>query len=142
MAKDPRDAYASVPTGGPQEEIEETDYEYDEIDAEIERRAFELRRIKRTIYFLANAIAILLLLSFALKALGANEENIFARFIYGLSFPFAFPFVGLFGEPFRVNETMVLDFSYLVAICIYYLVAAGLIKMISLYYSRYMYPTT
>ena len=95
-----------------------------------ERRLAALRRTQRIIYFIASAIAVLILLRFVLLALGANPENTFANLIYGLSGIFVAPFNTLFGDP--TFGRSVFEISSLVAIAVYYLLAWGIAKIVTL----------
>lgn len=90
--------------------------------ATIERRRYA--RARRTIYSIANILAIFLFIRFLLILFGADPLNSFARFIYGITFPFALPFRDLFG-PGRDPQLGIhgFDASILVAIAIYYLFA-------------------
>ena len=116
---------------------------YDDSDAQptiTDVRVAELRRARRIIYFLTNAAAVVILLRFLLMALGANLENPFAQLVLGVSLPLVYPFQNLFGAPMKLggpDGNMLIDFSYIVAIGMYYLLAMGVIKLISLYYTRY-----
>ncbi|MBC8159870.1 MAG: YggT family protein [Roseiflexaceae bacterium] len=100
------------------------------IPGDRERRLASLRRNQRIIYFIATAIAVLILLRFTLLALGANAENAFANLVYGLSGLFVAPFTTLFGQPTFGNS--VFEISSLIAIAVYYLLAWGIIKIVTL----------
>jgi uncharacterized protein YggT (Ycf19 family) len=95
-----------------------------------ERRLAGVRRAKQFIYFIASVIAVIILLRFILLALAANPANSFANFIYSLSGIFVGPFNTLFGEPQFGNS--VLEISSLVAIVVYYLIAWGIAKLVTL----------
>lgn len=95
-----------------------------------ERRLAGLRRTQRIIYFIASAIAVVILLRFVLLLLGANADNTFANLVYGLSGVFVAPFNTLFGEPTFGNS--VVEISSLVAIAVYYLLAWGIAKIVTL----------
>ncbi len=100
------------------------------VSSDREIRLAGVRRIQRIIYFIASAIAIVILLRFILLVLGANADNAFANFIYGLSGVFVAPFTTLFGEPTFGNS--VIEISSLIAIAVYYLIAWGIAKIITL----------
>jgi len=100
------------------------------VPSERERRLASLRRTQRVIYFVASAIAVLIMLRFGLLAMGANPGNAFASFVYGLSGLFVAPFNTLFGEPTFGNS--VFELSSLVAIAVYYMLAWGVIKVVTL----------
>ncbi len=100
------------------------------VPSQRELRLAGLRRTQRIIYFIASAIAVLILLRFVLLALGANPENAFANFIYGVSGVFVAPFNTLFGDPTLGRS--VFEISSLVAIAVYYLLAWGIAKIVTL----------
>src|SRR3954452_12909048 len=65
-----------------------------------EQQYASLFRAKRILWFVISLIVALISLRFGLLALGANPENGFATFVFGLSHLFVAPFLGLFGaEP-------------------------------------------
>jgi len=97
------------------------------------RRAADLWRAKRIIYFIFGAIEALLAVRFVLLALGANEVSGFVRLIYGLSQPFVLPFQGIFGEP--TLGASVIEWASLVGIIVYALVAYGLARLAELFYT-------
>jgi len=97
------------------------------------RRSADVSRAKQIIYFIFGAIEALLAIRFVLLALGANEASGFVRLIYGLSRPFVWPFLGIFGEP--TLGASVLEWASLVGIVVYALVAYGLARLIELLYS-------
>lgn len=103
------------------------------VPSERERRLASLRRVRQAIYFVASAIAALILIRFVLLALGANPDNSFANLIYGLSGIFVAPFNTLFGEPSFGNS--VFEISSLVAIGVYYLLAWGISRVVTLSYA-------
>jgi Trk-type K+ transport system membrane component len=111
-------------------------YAYSEhvsVPSEAERRAATAERIKQVIYFIFGAVCVLLAARFVLLLLGANPASPFVSFIYGLSGVFALPFTGIFGEP-SFNAS-VLEWSSLVGIVVYSLVAWGLTKLVDVSYA-------
>ena len=133
--------YASQPSsyGGPREMSRETDSEaayarrHRELELEAEERRLreEDRRSKaaRTelmttrvvngIYFLIGALEVLLLLRLVLRMSGANAQNTFASFIYGLSEPFVAPFSTLFISPTADGARYIFDLNLIVAMIVY-----------------------
>jgi uncharacterized protein YggT (Ycf19 family) len=105
----------------------------------MERRYAQLRRIRKGILFVVNTIAILIFLRFVLKALGANEANLFAQLFYAATDPLVVLFADLFGEPptFGSPPTRnVFEFSNFVAIVVYYLVAWFIVRLLSFFMTR------
>lgn len=143
MTNDNRNIHQRVAQTPDDSLLDESGYEdSDNQPTTADLRAAELKRARRIIYFLTNAAAVVILLRFLLLALGASRENIFAELVLGVSSLLVFPFEGLFGEPVLLGVTAsgtnrVLDFSYIVAIGMYYLLAMGVTRLISLYYTRY-----
>jgi hypothetical protein len=107
--------------------------EHVSIPSDAARRAAGVARAKQILYFIFGAIEALLAIRFALLALGANEASGFVRLIYGLSRPFVLPFQGIFGEP--ALGASVLEWSSLVGIIVYALIAYGLARLIELLYA-------
>ena len=63
-----------------------------------------------------------------LKALAANADVGFVRFVYGVSAPLVVPFQGIFPTP--TSQSNVVEFSSLVAIAVYALVAWALVRLV------------
>jgi hypothetical protein len=103
------------------------------VPSEASRRAAAAARAKQVIYFIFGAIEALLALRFVLLALGANQGSPFVDLIYAVSRPFVLPFLGIFGEPAIGNS--VFEWSSLVAIVVYMLVAYGLARLVDLIYA-------
>jgi uncharacterized protein YggT (Ycf19 family) len=119
---------------------DEPGYDEGDVPTMSDAHALELQRARKIIYFLTNAAAIVILLRFLLLSLGANtENNFFSILVLRVSDPLVIPFKGLFGPPLQLGAAgnMQIDFSYIVAIGMYYLLAMGVVKLISLYYTRY-----
>jgi hypothetical protein len=107
--------------------------EHVSVPSAADRRAATATRIKQVIGFVFGAITVLLALRFVLLLLGASEASPFVRFIYGLSNLFVAPFTGIFGEP-SFNAS-VLEWSSLVGIVVYSLVAYGLARLVDVMYA-------
>jgi hypothetical protein len=97
------------------------------------QQAATIARARQVIYFVFGAIEGLLALRFVLLLLGANEGAPFVTFIYRLSRPFVYPFLGIFGEP--TLGASVIEWSSLVAIIVYMAIAYGIVRLIELIYS-------
>lgn len=80
------------------------------------------------VYFIFGVIITLLALRFVLLLLGANPNAGFSQLIYGLSAPFMAPFFAVFGTT-RL-EGAVFEWSALLAIAIYALLAWGIAALI------------
>jgi hypothetical protein len=84
-------------------------------------------RLQQAIYLVFGIIEALIAIRFVLEGLAANPNAGFAQFIYGITAFFMAPFVGLFGMPHF--GTSVFEWSALVAIVIYALLAALLVRL-------------
>jgi len=83
----------------------------------------------RIVWFVFGVIEVLIAIRFVLKLLGANAEAGFVQFIYAISGIFMAPFVAIFRtRPVATGGEF--EWSALVAIAIYALVAWGLTALI------------
>jgi len=83
----------------------------------------------RVVWFVFGVIEVLVAIRFVLKMLGANAEAGFVRLIYNISDVFMAPFSTVFGTQ-RV-EGATFEWSAIVAIAVYALVAWGLVTLIA-----------
>jgi hypothetical protein len=81
------------------------------------------------VYFIFGVIIAITALRFVLLLLGANASAGFTRMVYQLSAPLMAPFAAVFGET-RASGS-VFEWSALLAIVIYALVAWGIASLIS-----------
>ena len=107
--------------------------EHVQVPSAASQRAATAARVKQVLYFIFGVVEALIALRFVLLALGANQGSPFVDLIYGLSQPFVLPFQGIFGEPAVGN--LVFEWSALVAIVIYMLLAYGLARLVDLFYA-------
>lgn len=84
--------------------------------------------VSRVIMFVFGVIEILIAIRFVLLLAGANAEAGFVRLIYGISGVFMAPFVAIFNT--QQAGGSVFEWSALVAIAVYALVAWGLVALI------------
>lgn len=85
---------------------------------------------QRVIWFIVGVINVLLITRFILLLLGANRDAGFVDFIYWVTSPLVAPFVGIFGEP--TYGRFMFDWSSLIAIAVYTLLAWGIVKLMTL----------
>lgn len=97
--------------------------------AEVERVKPLFRGIQIVWAFVA-IVDIILFLRFILKALAANDAAGFTQFIYLVSTPFAYPFVYVFN--LAVVDNSVIEWGTLLAILIYTLIGAGIVKLLAM----------
>ena len=80
------------------------------------------------VYFVFGAIEVVLGLRFVLRLLGANPEAGFVQLVYSIAAPFMAPFEAVFSTP--QVEGAVFDWSVLLAIAVYALIAWGIASLI------------
>jgi hypothetical protein len=83
----------------------------------------------RAVWFVFGVIEILIAIRFVLKLAGANAEAGFVQMINNLSGVFMVPFNAILGAP-RVSGA-VFEWSALVAIAVYALLAWGIVSLIA-----------
>lgn len=98
------------------------------------RKLGGLERAIQLVYLSVSVISVLLLLRFTLLALGANQANAFAQFILALSYPFAAPFLTLFGNNPVIGDSL-LQFPLLLAVVVYALFGVFLTKLLRLMFA-------
>lgn len=84
--------------------------------------------VSRVIMFVFGVIEVLIGVRFVLMLLGANAEAAFVKMIYGVSGVFMAPFITIFNT--QEAGGAVFEWSALVAIAVYALVAWGLVALI------------
>lgn len=104
-----------VKTGSPQEE-----YEAKKV----------IFRTYQIVWYILGTIEVVLAFRVILKLLGANPQSGFTSFIYAISNPFALPFAGILRVT-AVSE-VVLEWSTLVAMAVYAIVAYGIVSLFQL----------
>ncbi len=87
-----------------------------------------LYRGTQIVWYILGLIEALLAFRFVLKLLGANPRAGFSSFIYGITYPFAAPFLSVF----RVTAVShnVMEWTTLLAMVVYWLVALGILKIL------------
>jgi len=85
---------------------------------------------QRIIWFITGVINALIAIRFILLLLGANQSAGFVDFIYGVTGVLVAPFVGIFGQP--TYGQFMFEWSSILAIAVYSLIAWGLAKLITL----------
>lgn len=87
-------------------------------------------RTYQVMWYLLGLIETLLLFRFAFKMFGANQGAPFVRALYAVSDGLTWPFRGIF--PVGAVEGSVFEWSSLVAMAVYAVIAYGLIYLIQL----------
>lgn len=86
-----------------------------------------LYRGTQVVWYILGLLEALLAFRFVLKLLAANPLAGFSSFIYNVSYPFAVPFLTVFRSS-RV-EGNVLEWTTLLAMLVYWLIAWGIVKL-------------
>ncbi len=86
-----------------------------------------LYRGTQIVWYILGFLEALLTIRFILKLLAANPAAGFSNFIYDVSYIFVAPFLTVF-QVTRV-ESSVLEWTTLLAMVVYYLIAWGIVKL-------------
>lgn len=87
-------------------------------------------RTYQIIWYILGCVEVILAFRIVLKFLGANSYSGFTSFIYAISSPFALPFAGILGV--TASSNMVFEWSTLIAMVVYTIVAYGLVALFQL----------
>jgi len=108
-------------------------------EPERERRILTFKATQLVWIFL-GILEALLALRFVLKLIGANEASPFAVFVYSFTKLFLWPFAGLTGTP--TAGAMVFEFTTLIAMVVYALIAWAIERIIFVIFYRPRGPVT
>jgi hypothetical protein len=86
-----------------------------------------LYRGTQIVWYLLGLLEVILAFRFVLKLLGANPGAGFTSFIYGITYPFAAPFLSVF-KITDVNGS-VFEWTTVLAMLVYWLIAWGIVKL-------------
>ncbi|MFA5069737.1 MAG: hypothetical protein WC528_00445 [Patescibacteria group bacterium] len=88
----------------------------------------------QVIWFIFGFIEIVLAFRFVLKVMGANPDAGFTKFAYGLSYPFAAPFLSIFQPTANkgIETTSFFEWSTIVAAIVYVVITWGITKIFKL----------
>lgn len=97
------------------------------MDSSISPTTKPLYRATQVVWYILGVLEVILAFRFLLKLFGANPNAGFSNFIYGVSYPFAAPFLNVF----RVNRVAgsVFEWTTLLAMLVYWLIARGIIRL-------------
>lgn len=112
----------------PVEPVRPVDYRRDVVQTEEVSPAFRLAQIIYVVFGIAIALIIIRVI---LKALAANQGAGFTSFVYGVTNPLVAPFQGIFATP-QAGTGSVFEFSSIVAIIVYALIAWALVRLIEI----------
>lgn len=82
------------------------------------------------VWYLLGLLEILLAFRFFFLLFGANPSAGFSNFIYTVSYPFAMPFISVFG--LSKVEGSIFEWTTLLAMLVYALIAWGIVKLLSM----------
>ena len=102
------------------------------------RRRYALARISQIVWLVAGIIETLIGIRFVLRLIAANPEAVFAQFIYGITSPFLVPFMRLTADPGVAGA--VLEFSSLIAIAMYALLAWAIVRITWVLFNKPIRP--
>jgi YggT family protein len=116
--------------------VRDRDYEYREqvVEHDLIARHENLSKISSLIWLAFGILIALIGIRFLLLLLAANPANPFANAVYAFTEPFLWPFAGLFTEP--AFNGMVLEFSSLIAMIVYALLAWIIVRLVWLIFHR------
>jgi YggT family protein len=103
-------------------------------DAGAERRQ-TINRVNQFVWVIFGVIIGLIAFRVVLRLIVANAANTFADFIYSVTDLFLRPFYGLVGTP-TTTDGMALEISSLIAIVVYAVVAALIVTLINILFSK------
>ena len=89
-----------------------------------------LYRGTQIVWYILGILEALLAFRLILKLLAANPTAGFSKFIYSVSYPFAAPFLNVFNA--TKIEGNIFEWTTLLAMLVYALIAWGLVKMFSM----------
>lgn len=101
------------------------------IERPVVTRNYTLARTARAVYFIFGLFEALIAIRVVLRLLAANPNSSFASLIYSLTRPLVAPFRGLFTDPNMGRA--VFEFSSLVAIVVYALIAYALVRLLYIF---------
>jgi hypothetical protein len=86
-----------------------------------------LYRGTQIVWYILGLLEVILAFRFVLRLFGANPAAGFTSFIYGITYPFAAPFLSVF-KITDVNGS-VFEWTTLLAMLVYWLIAWGIVKL-------------
>ena len=86
-----------------------------------------LYRGTQIVWYILGVVEVLLAFRFVLKLLAANGAAGFSQFIYGITYPFATPFLAVFKRTQVMGS--IFEWSTLLAMLVYWIIAWGIIKL-------------
>ncbi|HEY4489923.1 MAG TPA: YggT family protein [Candidatus Paceibacterota bacterium] len=97
------------------------------MDSSIAPSTKPLYKGTQIVWYILSIVEALLAFRFVLKLLGANPLAGFTKFIYGVTYPFAEPFLAVFRR--TQVEGSVFEWSTILAMIVYWLLAVAIIRL-------------
>ena len=97
------------------------------MDSSIAPSTKPLYRGTQIVWYILGVVETLLFIRFILKLFGANTTAGFTKFIYGVTYAFAEPFLSVFGR--TQVEGSIFEWSTLLAMMVYWVLAIGIIRL-------------
>ena len=97
------------------------------MDSSVAPSTKPIYRGTQIVWYILCIIEALLAFRFILKLLGANPAAGFTKFIYGITYPFAEPFLAVFRR--TQVEGSVFEWSTILAMIVYWLLAIAIIRL-------------
>lgn len=85
-------------------------------------------RTYQFIWYIVGVIETILAFRFLLKIIGASTFSGFTQFIYGISLPFAVPFLGI--VPVSISGSSVVEWPTLIAMVFFIILGYGIIELL------------
>lgn len=104
------------------------------VDRVVYTQDYALHKVIQAIWLLVGFFEVMLAIRFLLRVLGANPENPFATFTYGLTNPLVWPFASLFGTP--QAGVAAFEWSTIFAMIMYWLIGWLVTKLLALIWDR------
>lgn len=96
------------------------------------RRSDAWRVLTQIVWYALDLIVALLALRIVLRLLGANPQAGFTQFVYNLTYPFYAPFSGVIPSTVLPGNNNVMEWSSLLAMLVYWIIAGALVRIIAL----------
>lgn len=122
----------------PVEPVRPVEYRRDVTTTQEVSPAFRLAQLIYVVFGIGIALIIIRVI---LKALAANPGAGFTSFLYGVTNPLVAPFQGIFATP-QAGTGSVFEFSSIIAIIVYALIAWALVRLIEIMGRRRTTTTT
>ncbi len=91
-------------------------------------------RANQIVYLILTIVEVLLAFRLVLRLLGANPNSGFVSFVYAITYPLIYPFIGIFSLPNL--ETASFELATLIAMVVYAIVAYVIVAIVRISRTR------